>query len=185
MKLVGQSGAGKSTVADLLARFYKIDEGEILIDGINIQQYALTDLRNLMGIVSQQAILFNDTVFNNIAFGLSSATQQAVEEAAKIAHAHTFIQQLKNGYQTVIGEGGNSLSGGEKQRLSLARAILRNPPILLLDEATSALDAESEQWVQQALQGVMQNRTTLVIAHRLSTIQKADKIIRLFYMFLK
>lgn len=175
--LVGQSGAGKSTVADLLAGFYLIDEGEILIDGTNIQHYALKDLRNLMGIVSQQAILFNDSVFNNIAFGLPTATQQAVEEAAKIAHAHTFIQQLKNGYQTIIGEGGNSLSGGEKQRLSLARAILRNPPILLLDEATSALDAESEQWVQRALQGVMQNRTTLVIAHRLSTIQKADKIL--------
>ncbi len=175
--LVGQSGAGKSTVADLLARFYEVHEGAILIDGVNIQQYALPDLRNLMGIVSQQPVLFNDTVFNNIAFGLPTATQQAVEEAAKIAHAHTFIQQLQKGYQTHIGEGGNTLSGGEKQRLSLARAILRNPPILLLDEATSALDAESEQLVQQALQQVMQNRTTLVIAHRLSTIQKADKIL--------
>jgi len=175
--LVGQSGAGKSTVADLLARFYQVNEGEILIDGINIQHYALKDLRNLMGIVSQQPVLFNDTVFNNIAFGLPSATKQAVEAVAKIAHAHTFIQQLENGYDTIIGEGGNTLSGGEKQRLSLARAILRNPPILLLDEATSALDAESEQLVQQALQSLMHNRTTLAIAHRLSTIQQADKIL--------
>lgn len=175
--LVGQSGAGKSTIADLLARFYEVNEGEILIDGINIENYALSDLRNLMGIVTQQPLLFNDTVFNNIALGNPSATQEEAINAAKIAHAHTFITQLKNGYQTIIGEGGNNLSGGEKQRISLARAILKNPPILLLDEATSALDAESEQLVQQALQSLMQNRTTLVIAHRLSTIQKANKII--------
>jgi len=175
--LVGQSGAGKSTIADLLARFYEVNEGEILIDNINIKNYALPDLRNLMGIVTQQPLLFNDSVFNNIALGNPSATQQAVTKAAKIAHAHTFITQLKNGYQTIIGEGGNNLSGGEKQRISLARAILKNPSILLLDEATSALDAESEQLVQQALQNLMQNRTTLVIAHRLSTIQQADKIL--------
>lgn len=175
--LVGQSGAGKSTIADLLARFYEVQEGEILIDDINIKNYALRDLRNLMGIVTQQPLLFNDTVFNNIALGNPSANLQQVTEAAQIAHAHRFIMQLKNGYQTIIGEGGDNLSGGEKQRLSLARAILKNPPILLLDEATSALDAESEQLVQQALQSLMQNRTTLVIAHRLSTIQKADKIL--------
>jgi len=175
--LVGQSGAGKSTIADLLARFYEVNQGEILIDGINIKNYALSDLRNLMGIVTQQPLLFNDTVFNNIALGNPSASKQQVIEAAQIAHAHTFITQLKNGYQTIIGEGGNNLSGGEKQRLSLARAILKNPPILLLDEATSALDARSEQLVQQALQNLMENRTTLVIAHRLSTIQQANKIL--------
>lgn len=175
--LVGQSGSGKSTIADLVARFYDIENGEILIDGINIKDYKLADLRQLMGIVSQESILFNDTVLNNIALGKPNASEQEVIAAAKTANAHEFISQMDNGYQSNIGEGGNKLSGGQKQRLSIARAILKNPAILILDEATSALDTESEKLVQEALNKLMQNRTSLVIAHRLSTIQHADDIV--------
>lgn len=175
--LVGQSGSGKSTIADLAARFYDIENGEILIDGINIKDYKLADLRQLMGIVSQESILFNDTVLNNIALGKPNASEQEVIAAAKTANAHEFISQMDNGYQSNIGEGGNKLSGGQKQRLSIARAILKNPAILILDEATSALDTESEKLVQEALNKLMQNRTSLVIAHRLSTIQHADEIV--------
>jgi ATP-binding cassette, subfamily B, bacterial MsbA len=174
--LVGQSGAGKSTLADLLPRFYDCTAGEISIDGVNIRDLKLKDLRSLMGIVTQQSILFNDTVFNNIAFGID-ATEEDVIRAAKIANAHEFIDRLENKYHTNIGDSGNKLSGGQKQRLSIARAVLKNPPILILDEATSALDTESERMVQDALTKLMQNRTTLVIAHRLSTIQHADEII--------
>ncbi|OWY22988.1 ABC transporter ATP-binding protein [Sphingobacteriales bacterium UPWRP_1] len=178
LALVGSSGAGKSTLSDLLPRFYDVTEGEILLDGVNIQQYSLVDLRNLMGIVTQEPILFNDTVFNNIAFGLHQpVTQAEVEEAAKIANAHQFISQLENGYQTIIGDRGCKLSGGERQRLTIARAVLKNPPILILDEATSSLDSASEKLVQDALFRLMQNRTSVVIAHRLSTIQFADEII--------
>ncbi|MCG3166725.1 MAG: putative multidrug export ATP-binding/permease protein [Bacteroidia bacterium] len=175
--LVGQSGAGKSTLADLLPRFYDINVGEILIDNVNIKNYSLHDLRNLMGIVSQESILFNDTVFKNIALAMPNVPPTAVEKAARIANAHDFIIQLPEGYQTNIGERGSKLSGGQRQRLSIARAVLKNPPILILDEATSALDTESEKLVQDALNNLMKHRTTLVIAHRLSTIQKADLII--------
>lgn len=175
--LVGQSGSGKTTLADLLPRFYDPDAGEILIDGENIRDYRISDLRKLMGIVTQESILFNDTVFNNIAFGLTNATAEDVEAAAKIANAHDFIMQMPQGYQTNIGDRGNKMSGGQRQRISIARAILKNPPILILDEATSALDTESERLVQDALVKLMKNRTTLVIAHRLSTIQHADEII--------
>lgn len=175
--LVGQSGAGKSTLADLLPRFYDINEGEILIDGVNIKNYSLHDLRGLMGIVSQESILFNDSVFKNIALGMPNVPPTAVEKAAKIANAHNFISQMPEGYQTNIGERGSKLSGGQRQRLSIARAVLKNPPILILDEATSALDTESEKLVQDALNNLMKHRTTLVIAHRLSTIQQADVIV--------
>lgn len=175
--LVGQSGAGKSTLADLLPRFYDINEGEILIDGINIKNYSLHDLRSLMGIVSQESILFNDSVFRNIALGIPNVPPTAVEKAAKIAYAHEFISQLPDKYQTNIGERGSKLSGGQRQRISIARAVLKNPPILILDEATSALDTESEKQVQDALNNLMKHRTTLVIAHRLSTIQQADLIV--------
>jgi len=175
--LVGQSGSGKSTIADLLMRFYTVEHGAILVDGININDFDKQAFRALFGLVTQQPILFNDTVFNNIAFGLKTADEADVMQAAKIANAHRFIENLPNGYQTIIGEGGNKLSGGEKQRLTIARAVLKNPPILVLDEATSALDAESEHLVQEALAKVMQNRTTLLIAHRLATVQHADKII--------
>lgn len=175
--LVGQSGGGKSTLADLLPRFYDPVAGEILIDGINIKEYNLYDLRNLLGIVTQESILFNDTVYNNIAFGTENATEEDVIAAAKIANAHDFVQQMENGYQTFIGDRGGKLSGGQRQRLSIARAILANPPILILDEATSALDSESEKLVQDALYKLMKNRTSIVIAHRLSTIQFADEII--------
>lgn len=178
LALVGSSGAGKSTLADLLPRFYDVTEGEILLDGVNIQQYRLSDLRNLMGIVTQEPVLFNDTVFNNIAFGMHRpVTQEEVEEAAKIANAHQFITQLENGYHTPIGDRGCKLSGGERQRLTIARAVLKNPPILILDEATSSLDSASEKLVQDALFRLMQNRTSVVIAHRLSTIQHADEIL--------
>jgi len=177
LALVGQSGSGKSTIADLLMRFYIVEHGVILIDGININTINKQQLRSLFGLVTQQPILFNDTVFNNIAFGLKNVSEAVVMQAAKIANAHTFIENLPNGYQTIIGEGGNKLSGGEKQRLTIARAVVKNPPILILDEATSALDAESESLVQQALAKVMQNRTTLLIAHRLATVQRADKIL--------
>ena len=175
--LVGQSGSGKSTLADLLPRFYDIAEGEILIDGNNIKNVTLKSLRDQLGIVTQQSILFNDSVFNNIAFGVDTATEEGVIHAAKIANAHEFIEKLENGYQTNIGDSGGKLSGGQRQRLSIARAVLKNPPILILDEATSALDTESERLVQDALTNLMKNRTSLVIAHRLSTIQHADEIL--------
>ena len=175
--LVGPSGSGKSTLVDLLPRFYDAINGEISIDGVDIRKYKIHDLRSLMGIVSQEAILFNDTIYNNIVFGLKGVSKEAVKEAAKVAHAHDFIMETDNGYQTNIGDRGLKLSGGQRQRITIARAILRNPPILILDEATSALDSESEKLVQKALAEVMKNRTAIVIAHRLSTIQHADRIV--------
>jgi subfamily B ATP-binding cassette protein MsbA len=175
--LVGASGGGKSTIADLLPRFHDPVEGRITLDGHDLRDLNLKGLRHLMGIVTQQSILFNDTVFNNIAFGKPGASEAEIIEAAKIANAHEFIEKLPNGYQTGIGDMGTKLSGGQKQRLSIARAVLKNPPLLILDEATSALDTESEKLVQEALFNLMKNRTSLVIAHRLSTIQSADKII--------
>jgi len=175
--LVGASGGGKSTLADLLPRFYDLTNGQILIDRVDIRQIKLHDLRGLMGIVTQEAVLFNDTIYNNIVFGWESATPEKVEAAARIANAHDFIISTENSYQTLIGDRGSKLSGGQRQRLTIARAILRNPPILILDEATSALDSESEKLVQDALTRVMQGRTSIVIAHRLSTIRHADEII--------
>ncbi|RKE89940.1 ABC transporter ATP-binding protein [Epilithonimonas arachidiradicis] len=175
--LVGQSGSGKTTIANLLARFYDVSEGEILIDGHNIKNLKLTDYRKLLGMVTQESVLFNDSVYNNILMGNPNATEEEIIEAAKIANAHDFISQLPEGYHTNIGDDGNKLSGGQKQRVSIARAVLKNPPIMILDEATSALDTESERYVQDALEKMMQNRTSLVIAHRLSTIQKADHIV--------
>ena len=175
--LVGQSGSGKTTIANLLARFYDVSEGEILIDGHNIKNLKLTDYRQLLGMVTQESVLFNDSVYNNILMGNPDATEAQVMEAAKIANAHEFISQLQDGYYTNIGDDGNKLSGGQKQRVSIARAVLKNPPIMILDEATSALDTESERYVQDALEKMMQNRTSLIIAHRLSTIQKADHIV--------
>ncbi len=175
--LVGESGGGKSTLVDLLPRFYDVSEGHILIDGIDVRDFKICDVRGLMGIVSQESILFNDTVFNNIAFGLEHATREAVIEAAKIANAHDFIMEMEDGYDTYIGDRGMNLSGGQRQRISIARAVLKNPPILILDEATSSLDTESERLVQEALAKVMTNRTSIVIAHRLSTIQNADEIL--------
>ena len=175
--LVGESGGGKSTMVDLLPRFYDVCEGSITIDGTDIREYRINDLRSLMGIVSQESILFNDTVHNNIAFGMQNATREEVIEAAKVANAHDFIMQLENGYDTYIGDRGMNLSGGQRQRLSIARAVLKNPPILILDEATSSLDTESEKLVQDALSKIMSNRTSVVIAHRLSTIQNADDIV--------
>jgi len=174
--LVGQSGSGKSTLADLLPRFYDIQKGGIYIDGVNIKEMALQDLRSLMGNVNQEPILFNDTFFNNIAFGVQSATEEQVIGAAKVANAHEFIMATEKGYQTNIGDRGGKLSGGQRQRVSIARAILRNPEILIFDEATSALDTDSERLVQEALDNLTKNRTTLVIAHRLSTIKNADMI---------
>jgi len=174
--LVGQSGSGKSTLADLLPRFYDVQEGRITIDGVDIKDAMVKDVRELMGIVNQEAILFNDTYFNNIAFGVKQASKQEVENAAKIANAHDFIIQSEHGYETGIGDRGCKLSGGQRQRISIARAVLKNPPVLILDEATSALDTESERLVQDALDRLMENRTTLVIAHRLSTIKNADWI---------
>lgn len=174
--LVGESGGGKSTLADLLPRFYDVTGGELLIDGINVKDASLKSVRSLMGVVTQESILFNDTVFNNIAFGME-ATAAQVMEAAKIANAHQFIVELENGYETNIGDRGGKLSGGQRQRISIARAVLKNPPILILDEATSALDTESEKLVQDALYNLMKNRTSVVIAHRLSTIQHADEIL--------
>ena len=175
--LVGPSGAGKSTMVDLLPRFYDCTEGELIIDGINVKDYKINDLRRLMGIVTQETILFNDSIFNNIAFGMENVTMEMVENAAKIANAHEFISQMENGYQTNIGDRGMKLSGGQKQRLSIARAVLMNPPVLILDEATSSLDTESERLVQDALVNLMKNRTSVIIAHRLSTVQFADEII--------
>lgn len=174
--LVGQSGSGKSTVADLLPRFYDVDSGSITIDGVDIRHMRVHTLRSYMGNVNQEAILFNDTFYNNITFGVHGATQEQVEQAARIANAHDFIMASEHGYQTNIGDRGCRLSGGQRQRLSIARAILKNPPILILDEATSALDSESEHLVQQALERLMKDRTTLVIAHRLSTIKNASMI---------
>ena len=174
--LVGQSGSGKSTMADLLPRFYDVDSGGIYVDGINIKDLNVYDLRSFMGNVNQEAILFNDSFFGNITFGVKEATMEQVEEAARIANAHDFIMETEDGYNTNIGDRGCKLSGGQRQRLSIARAILKNPPILILDEATSALDSESEKLVQQALDHLMKDRTTLVIAHRLSTIKNADMI---------
>ncbi len=174
--LVGQSGSGKSTMVDLLPRFYDIQKGEINIDSVNIKDTSLKNLRSQMGNVNQEAILFNDTFFNNIAFGVDNATLAEVEEAAKIANAHEFIMATPNGYDTNVGDRGGKLSGGQRQRISIARAILKNPRILILDEATSALDTESEKLVQEALERLMKNRTTIVIAHRLSTIKNADEI---------
>ncbi len=175
--VVGPSGSGKSTMVDLLPRFYDCREGEIRIDGIPIRNLVIDDLRGLMGIVSQETILFNDTVFNNIAFGMENISEEDVISAAKVANAHEFIEKMPLGYFTNIGDRGTKLSGGQRQRLSIARAVLKNPPILILDEATSALDTESERLVQQALENLMKNRTSIVIAHRLSTIQFADEII--------
>ena len=174
--LVGQSGSGKSTLVDLLPRFYDVNEGSITIDGTDIRESTLYDLRGLMGNVNQEAILFNDSFFNNISFGVKNATLDQVKEAAKIANAHEFIMASEQGYETNIGDRGGKLSGGQRQRISIARAILKNPPILILDEATSALDTESERLVQEALENLMKNRTTIVIAHRLSTIRNADEI---------
>ncbi len=174
--LVGQSGSGKSTMVDLLPRFYDVDQGSITLDRTDVRHATLLDLRSLMGNVNQEAILFNDTFFNNISFGVDNATQQQVEEAARIANAHEFILATEEGYNTNIGDRGGKLSGGQRQRISIARAILKNPPILILDEATSALDTESERLVQDALEKLMRNRTTIVIAHRLSTIKNADII---------
>lgn len=174
--LVGQSGSGKSTMVDLLPRFWDVTEGEILIDGTDIRDMTLKSLRMLIGNVNQDPILFNDTIFNNIAFGVEHASAEEVVNAAKIANAHNFIMETENGYETTIGDRGDKLSGGQKQRLSIARAILSNPPILILDEATSALDTESEKLVQEAITHLMKNRTSLVIAHRLSTIRNADMI---------
>ncbi len=175
--IVGPSGGGKSTMADLLPRFYDITDGEILLDGRNIKDYTMESLISVMGIVTQEAILFNDTVYNNIAFGMENVTREDVENAARIANAHDFIMQMENGYDTNIGDRGAKLSGGQRQRLSIARAVLKNPPVLILDEATSALDTESERLVQDALTNLMKNRTSIVIAHRLSTIRNADEIV--------
>ncbi|PGH37477.1 MAG: antibiotic ABC transporter ATP-binding protein [Candidatus Nephrothrix sp. EaCA] len=175
--LVGTSGGGKSTLADLVPRFYDPSSGALLADGTDVRNYDLESWRKQLGIVTQESILFNDTIFNNIAFGMPQASEEAVIDAAKIAYAHDFIMQSENGYQTVIGERGSKLSGGQRQRLSIARAVLKNPAILILDEATSALDSESEKWVQEAIFNLMKDRTCIVIAHRLSTIQHADEII--------
>jgi ABC-type multidrug transport system fused ATPase/permease subunit len=175
--LVGASGAGKSTLVDLIPRFHDVTGGEILIDGVNIKHCKIDELRRLIGVVSQDPILFNDTLYNNITLGTGGATQEKVEEAARIAHADNFIKQKGEGYQTFAGDRGARLSGGERQRITIARAVLKNPPILILDEATSSLDTESERIVQDAINTLMKNRTCIVIAHRLSTVQHADEII--------
>jgi subfamily B ATP-binding cassette protein MsbA len=177
LALVGPSGGGKSTLADLVPRFYDPLKGEVLLDGLSLKDYELESLRSVMGVVTQESILFNDTIFNNIAFGMDNMREEDVIRAAKVANAHDFIMQTEHGYQTTIGERGSKLSGGQRQRLSIARAVLKNPPILILDEATSALDSESERLVQDALTKLMKNRTSIVIAHRLSTIQHADEIV--------
>lgn len=175
--LVGQSGSGKTTLADMLPRFYDCDKGGLYVDGINVKDAQIESLRNLIGVVTQESVLFNDTVYNNIAFGMKNVTRERVIEAAKIANAHDFIQALPEAYDTIIGDRGGKLSGGQRQRLNIARAVLKNPDILILDEATSALDTESERLVQEALSNLMKNRTSIVIAHRLSTIANADEII--------
>jgi subfamily B ATP-binding cassette protein MsbA len=175
--LVGSSGSGKSTLADMIPRFHDVSSGELLIDGINIKDYKISDVRNLMGIVTQEPILFNDTIANNIALGNLSTNREQIIQAAKIANAHNYIVQKENGYDTNIGDRGSKLSGGERQRLTIARAVLKNPPILILDEATSSLDTESERLVQDALDHLMHDRTSIVIAHRLSTVRHADEII--------
>ena len=175
--LSGLSGSGKSTIANLLTRFYDVQEGTVKIDGIDIKDMTLESLRDLMGLVTQDSILFNDTVKNNIRLGKEDATDEEIIAALKVANAYEFVKDLPNGIETNIGDAGGKLSGGQKQRLSIARAVLKNPPIMILDEATSALDTESEKFVQVALENMMQNRTSIVIAHRLSTIQKADKIV--------
>lgn len=178
--LVGQSGSGKSTLVDLLPRYHDVTAGEITIDGVNVKSLALSELRSLIGNVNQEAILFNDSFYNNITFGVESATMEEVIEAAKIANAHDFIMESENGYDTKVGDRGCRLSGGQRQRISIARAILKNPAILILDEATSALDTESERLVQEALEHLMKTRTTIAIAHRLSTIRNADEICVLY-----
>ena len=175
--LVGSSGAGKSTLADLVPRFHDVSSGELLIDGVNIRDYSLHSVRSLMSIVTQEAILFNDTIENNIRLGKSDASEEEIFDAAKVANAHDFIIYKEKGYQTNIGDRGSKLSGGERQRMTIARAVVKNPPILILDEATSSLDTESERLVQDAINNMMQNRTSIVIAHRLSTIRHADEII--------
>jgi subfamily B ATP-binding cassette protein MsbA len=182
--LVGHSGSGKSTLVDLLPRFYDVERGKITIDGVDLRDYRIADLRSLMGIVNQDPILFNDTFFNNIAFGVNQATEEEVIAAARVAHAHEFIENTEHGYFTMIGDRGSKLSGGQRQRISIARAVLKNPPILILDEATSALDTESEKLVQDALTRLMKNRTSIVIAHRLSTIIHADEIFVLINGFI-
>jgi ATP-binding cassette subfamily B protein/subfamily B ATP-binding cassette protein MsbA len=174
--LVGQSGSGKSTLVDLIPRYYDVEKGSITLDGTDIRNFRVKDLRSLIGNVNQEAILFNDTIFNNIAFGVEGATMEQVIAAARIANAHEFIMEKEEGYQTNIGDRGGKLSGGQRQRISIARAILKNPPILILDEATSALDTESEKIVQEALDRLTSTRTTIAIAHRLSTIRNADLI---------
>lgn len=175
--LVGQSGSGKSTIANLLTRFYDVQEGSIKIDGTDIKDMTMNSLRNMIGLVTQDSILFNDTIKNNILIGKENATDEEIIAALKVANAYEFVKDLPNGIHTNIGDAGNKLSGGQKQRLNIARAVLKNPPIMILDEATSALDTESEKFVQLAIENMMQNRTSIVIAHRLSTIQKADKIV--------
>ena len=174
--MVGQSGGGKSTLVDLIPRYYDVQEGEVLIDGINVKSLGIHDLRQLIGNVNQEAILFNDTFYNNITFGVDNASREDVEHAARIANAYEFIMESEHGFDTNIGDRGGRLSGGQRQRISIARAILKNPPILILDEATSALDTESERLVQDALYKLMKTRTTVAIAHRLSTIKNADEI---------
>jgi len=175
--LVGSSGAGKSTLADLIPRFHDVSDGELLIDGVNIKEYTLHSVRSQMGIVTQEPILFNDSITNNIALGIDHVQQEQIEQAAKVANAYSFIQQKEDGFDTNIGDRGSKLSGGERQRVTIARAVLKNPPILILDEATSSLDTESERLVQDAINNMMQQRTSIVIAHRLSTIRNADEII--------
>ena len=175
--LVGQSGSGKSTLANLLTRFWDVNEGEVIIDGVNIKNVSTKSLRSLMGIVTQDSILFNDTIFNNISLGIDNPDLESVIEAAKIANAHEFIMEMPNQYDSFVGENGNLLSGGQKQRIAIARAVMKNPPIMILDEATSALDTQSEKLVQDAIENLMRNRTSLVIAHRLSTVQNADLIV--------
>ena len=173
---MGQSGSGKSTLLDLIPRYYDVQEGEVLIDGVNVKDLGIHDLRSLIGNVNQEAILFNDTIKNNIKFGKDDATDEEITRAAKIANAYDFIMETENGFDTNIGDRGGRLSGGQRQRISIARAILKNPPILILDEATSALDTESERLVQDALYRLMKTRTTVAVAHRLSTIKNSDEI---------
>ena len=177
MALVGRSGAGKTTLVDLLGRFIDVDQGRITVDGLDIRDVRIADLRSLMGVVSQETVLFHDTVRTNIAYGRPEASRDDVVRAATAAHAHTFIQGLAQGYETLVGERGVALSGGQRQRIALARALLRDPPILILDEATSSLDTESERLIQDATGRLMEGRTVLVIAHRLSTILSADQIV--------